>query len=106
MTLALIAARSTEPVASTLLADLALLPSCRRSSSSAAGAESVEGRMKCVEEVIKQVDATRASAWLPDLAACVLDGAAADKETDREAAAAAADGVAQLVAKLYGALSY
>ena len=93
-------------MASTLLADLALLPSCRRSSSSAAGAESVEGRMKCVEEVIKQVDATRASAWLPDLAACVLDGAAADKETDREAAAAAADGVAQLVAKLYGALSY
>jgi hypothetical protein len=55
--------------------------------------------------LIKQVDATRASAWLPALAACVLDGAAADKETDREAAAAAADGVAQLIAKLYGALS-
>jgi hypothetical protein len=103
LTLALIAARSTEPVACTLLADLSLLPSCRSSSSSA---ESVEGRMKCVEEVIKQVDATRASAWLPALAACVLDGAAADKETDREAAAAAADGVAQLVAKLYVALIY
>ena len=55
---------------------------------------------------LKQVDATRASAWLPALAACVLDGAAADKETDREAAAAAADGVAQLVAKLYVALIY